>query len=164
MVMAAPTLRQDYWETFQLQPGDIEYLYNHLLETEIPLTSQELIEVLVKERIRQERLSLEQQRTSRGAIYMPKERYEVGQTLVFPALGWRRGEVRTVRPGNNPDLGEFEVIQVAFEDGAVNEFAAGLQEHALNQPVRISEDEVHLNPEYVLRHYREDLVERLEET
>jgi len=163
MVMAAPTLRQDYWETFQLQPGDIEFLYNYLLETEIPLTSQELIEVLVRERIRQERLALEQQRTAGGLIYMPKERYTVGQKLVFPSLGWRQAEVRAVRPGNNPDLGEFEVIQVAFEDGSMAEYAAGLQNHILNQPIRIAEDEVYLNPQYVLSNYKEELIERLEE-
>ena len=131
MVMIPYTLREDYWDTFTLQQDDIEFLYNHLLETETPLTSQELLEVLVKERIQREKLDIEKQRVSAGDTYLPKERYTVSQKLVFPALAWKQGEVVAVRPGNNPDLGEFEVIQVAFEDGDKREYAAGMLNHKL---------------------------------
>jgi hypothetical protein len=163
MVMIPYTLREDYWDTFTLQQDDIELLYNHLLETETPLTSQELLEVLVKERIYREKLDIEKQRVSAGDTYLPKERYAVSQKLVFPALAWKRGEVIAVRPGNNPDLGEFEVIQVAFEDGDKREYAAGMLDHRLNEPVKIVEDETTLDPEYVLRNYQETMIEALEE-
>ena len=101
MVMASFKLREDYWETFQLQEQDIEFLYNHLLETEEPITSDELVALLVDERIQQEKLEIEQQRSSGSDIYYPKDRYQVDQDLVFPVLEWRRGKVLAVRPGRN---------------------------------------------------------------
>jgi len=48
MGVAIYSMGEDYWESFKLQEEDIESLYNHLLETETPLTSKELTEVLVK--------------------------------------------------------------------------------------------------------------------
>ncbi|MBI2330969.1 MAG: hypothetical protein HYU84_02115, partial [Chloroflexi bacterium] len=56
--------------------------------------------------------------------------------LVFPAIGWQRGKVASVRPGVNPAVGEFDVLTVEFEDNAERLFAAGLASHALNdEPV-----------------------------
>ena len=75
MVTVSFSLQEDYWEIFQLQAADIEYIYNYLLETETPLTSQELVEVLVKERIRQEKIAIDQQRSAGGDVYLPKEQY-----------------------------------------------------------------------------------------
>ena len=43
--------REDYWNTFYLQEEDVEFLYNYLLEKEIPLTSREMTEALVKEAV-----------------------------------------------------------------------------------------------------------------
>ena len=163
MVMTAPLLREDYWETFQLQQDDIEFLYNHLLETETPLTSQELLEVLVHERIRLEKEAIEHQRASRGETYKPASRYQVSQRLVFPALAWLQGEVTAVRAGNNPDLGEFDVIRVTFENGDVREYASNLTKHALNEPIQITEDEQGLNLGFVYDNYQESLLESLDE-
>jgi hypothetical protein len=163
MVLALFSLREDYWENFKLQEEDIEFIYNYLLETETPLTPEELVEALVVERIRQEKLSIEKQRSSGGDLYLPVERYKVAQKLIFPALSWQRGEVLNVRVGQNPDLGEFEVIQVELEDGNVREYAAGLEDHILNQPPEIGEGDESLNPDFVLRLYHEDLVRHMEE-
>ena len=49
MVTPSLLLREDYWETFELREADIEFLYNHLLESEMPMTPQELVEILVAE-------------------------------------------------------------------------------------------------------------------
>ncbi len=163
MLMTQYSLREDYWDNFSLQQEDIEFIYNELLETETPLTSQELIDILVKERIQREKLVIDQQRTADGDQYLPKERYAVSQKLVFPTLDWKKAKVVNVRPGNNPELGEFEVIQVAFEDGDVHEYAAGLQDHALNQPLDLAEVDATLDPDYVLNNYQEFLVETLDE-
>jgi hypothetical protein len=163
MVMAPFALREDYWDTFELREEDVEFLYNLLLEAETPLTTPELVEALVKERIRQEKIALEQQRTSGGDLYMPKEHYTVDQNLIFPALDWKRGKVVNLRPGYNPDLGDFEVVQVRFDNGEMHEFAAGLDEHALNQPLQVPEDDISLDAGSILRNYREDLAEGLEE-
>jgi hypothetical protein len=88
------SLREDYWETFELQNEDIEFLYNHLMEVETPLTSNELLMALLTERIRQEKLTIEKQRSSGGMLYLPKESYTVGQPIVFPAFGWKRAIVK----------------------------------------------------------------------
>ena len=63
------------------------------------------------------------------------------QKLVFPALGWQQGEVADVRPGWNPDFGDFKVIKVAFDDGETREFAASLNDHVLNNPPDPSKNE-----------------------
>lgn len=163
MVIATPTMNEQYWEAFELQKDDIEFLYNHLLELETPLTPIELVSALVDERILTQRQVLERQRTSGGDLYQPKGVYAPSQKLVFPALGWKRGEVTAVRPGQNPDLGEFQVLQVHFEDGAQKEFAAGLASHRLNEPLKVVDDFSFLNKQSVLEDYSEDLTATLEE-
>jgi hypothetical protein len=163
MVMAPQSLREDYWESFELQNEDIEFIYARLLDVEEPLTPKELIGVLVGERIRREMLEIEQQRNAGGDAYMPKERYQVDQTLVFPAHGWEKGIVTGVRPGENPDLGPFDVIRVTFDEGEVREYAAGLEDHILNQPQQIEITEKSLNPGWVLAQYEDDLVAALED-
>lgn len=162
MSMVMNTMDEGYWESFKLENEDIEFLYNHLLELETPLTPLEIVEALVNERIRRQKLELERQRTSGGDLYQPKGSYQVNQKLVFPALGWKRGEVVGVRPGSNPALGEFKVIQVALEGGARREFAADLGEHSLNAPPRVEEELVHIDKASVLQNYGEDLVDALE--
>ena len=163
MVVSQIALREDYWSSFELQDQDIEFLYNHLLELETPLTSKELTTALVKERILCEKLAIERQRSSGGAIFFPKEHYTVKQNLVFPVFNWRKGQVVGVRPGRNPDLGEFEVIKVVFEEGDTHEFAAGLEDHPLNRPPEITQDDDSLNLSVVMDKYGDYLVTCLEE-
>ncbi len=160
--MKVTAIREDYWENFQIEPADIEFIYNYLLEKETPLSSKELAKALAEDRIRREKVAIERQRSAGGAVYLPKEAYSVGQALVFPALNWKSGEVVKVRPGENPDLGDFQVIQVALEDGESKEFASGIADHKLNQPVDYFRDGF-LDLETVLVHYGDDLVEYLEE-
>ena len=163
MVTVSFSLNEDYWQNFELHDEDIEFIYNYLLESETPLTPQELVAVLVDERIRYEKFSIEQQRSSGGDLYQPKGSYIANQNLVFPALGWQRGQVVQVRPGHNPDLGEFEVIRVAFNGLDEREFAAGLKNHILNEPPKILKDDASLDADFVLRNYADDLVQHLEE-
>ena len=150
MVTVTFSLGEDYWENFRLEEQDIEFLYNYLLELETPLTSEEVVTALIDERIRLHKLDLEKQRTSGGDLYQPKNSYKPKQTLIFPALGWRRGEVLGVRPGKNPDLGDFEVIQVQFEDNTQREFATNLSDHILNAPPVIIEDSNTINRKNIL--------------
>ncbi len=163
MAVAPFSLREDYWNTFELTDEDIEFLYNYLLDKETPLTSKELTTALVNERVQREKQALERQRSSQGNIYFPKDHYEVEQNLIFPALQWRRGEVVGIRPGRNPELGSFDVIQVEFEGGEKREFASGLEEHALNRPPEFKLDES-LDPEYVMQSYGEELVEHIQQS
>jgi hypothetical protein len=163
MAVAPFSLREDYWDTFSLQAEDREFIYNHLLEIETPITSEELMQVLVKDRIQREKLALEKQRSSGGDIYLPKLAYQAGQTLVFPALGWQSGTVIAVRQGHNPDLGSFQVIQVRLADNQVKELAANLPDHELNQPPDFSDEDPALNFDTVLQNYKDSLLDSLEE-
>lgn len=161
MSIAPLTLKENYWENFELREEDLEYLYNHLLEIEIPLTSRELTEVLVRERIRVESSRIEQQ-IGNGAVYFPKEHYKVGDKIRFPAYQWREAEVTGIRPGSNPEYPPFEVITVDFSKNENRAFASGIEQHALNAPVGLSADDPAIDPTYVLGHYSKSIQAKLD--
>jgi len=157
------TLSPDYWQTFSLGRKDLEILSTHLFENEVPLNEAELVPILIDERISTERAELAKQQKSSGRVYLPGEHYQAGEKVVFPALDWKKGKVSGVRPSVNPGLGEFEVIEVAFEDESVRQFAAGLEDHKLNRPVEIAADDQLLNPANVLKAHGPELEQKLTE-
>lgn len=163
MVLATISLKEDYWEDFELQEDDIEFLYAHLLDTETPLTPQELIVALVEDRIIREQKQVEEKRLAGGSVFLPQEQYVSGQKIVFPSLDWREAEVIGIRAGHNPDLGDFSVIQVQFENGEEREFAAGLADHALNNPYERVEEEEGPSAQSILDAYEDILAKRLEQ-
>ncbi len=162
MTAAAFSMGEEYWEAFQLRESDIEFLYNYLLELETPLTARELLAALVEERIQEQKRELQRQRTASGDLYQPKDTFRLDQNLVFPALGWKKGRVTGIRPGLNPQIGEFQVIQVALEDGTQREFASGLKEHKLNAPPQLADDFEHLDRDTVLKKFGDRLLDILE--
>ena len=155
------SIREDYWENFSLNAEDVHYLYEHLLEIEIPQTSMELVAVLVGDRLRRERAALERKQREGGDIYMPKEKYQKGDKLVFPAIAGKSGSVIDVRPANSYLEESFDVIEVAFDNGDSRLFATGLQTHVLNNPPEISDDDPLLSPQAVIVTWGELLLERL---
>ncbi len=163
MAITPLSLRVDYWDKFIVKEQDLQYLYNYLLEIETPQTTQELIAALVAERIRQEKVNLSKRQVSNGIIYLPKEHYQVGQSLAFPALNWSQGQVKAIRVGYHPEFPPFEVIQVEFDKDGVKEFAAGLDKHPLNQPVMIKLDDPQLDPTLVARKHGARLLRELDE-
>jgi hypothetical protein len=163
MSIAPLSLRQNYWDDFSYQESDLDFLYNFLLENETPLTAKELVREVVKERIRIEKQSLQSQNQPTGKIYLPKDHYQVGQSLIFPAAEWKSGKVVSVREGNNPELTPFEVIDVDLEGGEHRQFAAGLENHKLNEPVSINLDDPNLDVNHVMSIYDENLIDGLTE-
>jgi hypothetical protein len=161
MVIAPLSMEKDYWQNFDVEEQDLEFLYNYLLEVEQPQPTEKLLEALVSERIRLERASLEQQQQAIGDVYLPKERYQVGQSIQIPALDWQVGKVISIRSGNNPELPVFEVIEVELESGEKRLLASGLEDHKLNQPVTVDVDDPQFNPATVLEQHGEQLTERL---
>lgn len=161
MVAVLNSIREDYWESFTLQEEDTEFVYNYLLELETPLTSDELAEALIGDRIRREKLALEKQRTSGGQLYQPMGKFRKNQKLIFPAFGWQIGQIIDVRKGSNPNDGNFKVIKVAFEDGSEREFASGIADHILNEPPKISEENELLDSAFVIQYYGEKIKEQL---
>jgi hypothetical protein len=163
MGTANMTMNEDYWDSFSIEEQDIEFLYNYLLETEIPLNTRELINALIKERIERRRAEIERQRMSGGDLYLPKLQYKLDQKLIFPTLNWKQGKVVASRQGENPDLGEFQVVKVAFEDGNQREFASHLENHKLNEQPVVAQEFQHIDERTVLRLYGNDLEDALEE-
>jgi len=161
--MSSYSMSEEYWESFELQTEDLEFLYNHLLELETPLNSRELAEALIDERIHRKKMEIEKQRTTGGDLYQPKNAYSVQQKLIFPALSWKHGKVTGDRLGYSPVLGEFQVIQVTFDDGSQREFASDLLDHKLNEPPKIVEDVGIMTKETVLKIYSDDLIDTIEE-
>ena len=161
MAIAPLSLKENYWDLFQIQEEDLEFLYNHLLELETPQTPQELVKALVAERIRKEIKSLETEKSSGGNTFLPKAHYQTGQVLVFPANDWKPGNILSVRPGNNPEIPAFEVIEVSFGAEEIKYFATGLPDHTLNKPIPIARDDPNLNVEKVLVKYGPHITELL---
>ncbi|HSH02017.1 MAG TPA: hypothetical protein VLL52_05805 [Anaerolineae bacterium] len=126
------TQTKEYWvDDFQITEADVEQIYNHLLEVEVPQTTQQLAHIVFTHRVNEERNRLAQKMSSRK-MYQPKNSYEVGDELIFPALKFKAGVVKAIRDGYNPQDGQFDVLQVEI-NGKEREFAATLtQEHVLN--------------------------------
>lgn len=132
----------EYWiGEFKPTAKDLDALYGFALDVAEPLDIETLAATLVRQHV--ERLSAAQKgrAAGRAAVYLPSDRYEKGQKLVFPALDSAAGEVAAVRPGNNPAYGKYEVIQVRL-DGEAREFAAGISfEHALTETLMPADPE-----------------------
>ncbi len=127
------TQTAQYWEEeFALEQTDIDQLYNHLLEVEKPQTIAQMTTVVIEHRVNAELKQVERLMAGR-TIYQPADNYDVGAKLVFPVMQFAHGDVTGKRKGFNPQVGQFEVIQVDI-DGEAKEFASNLEaDHVLNQ-------------------------------
>lgn len=132
-MMQRKTQTAEYWQAFSLTPRDVDFLRTALADAERPLSTPELAEAIVGERIRREESDLRAE-LSRGTLYQPRKQYAVGDRVIFPQLEYRLGEVVERRAGENPEYGQFEVITVDFGPGKrQRSFAAGLDApHRLN--------------------------------
>jgi len=156
---------EEYWNSIKLGDDDVDFIINLLLERELPLTGQEMLPALIEYRLARYQKEQERLAEPEAELYLPAETYEVGKELAFPALDLSVGTVTGTRPGTNPELGEFTVIQVTMKDGgATREFAAGLEDHVLNHPPEPVEDVESLEDvDNVLRRFGKALRKNLEE-
>jgi len=156
-----PILSNDYWKNLQITSHDIEFLQTHLFEIETPLSTREMVAVLVSERNRAEQLAVQKRRESGGKAYLPKDEYQTNDDIVFPKLDWKHGKIANIRPGSNPELGEFDVLTVVFDDSSERMFASKLTTHALNdEPVSTRDEDIDL--EAVLRSFGHSLDKKLD--
>ncbi len=103
-----------FWrDQFEVSSGDLDFIYNLLLDTQAPQSTAQFAVTLIDEYLRRENTKIESE-LAKGETYMPKQRYDVGQTLVFPALDFAAGKVTDVREGQNPEHGDFQVMQGRF--------------------------------------------------
>ena len=132
MLMQQKTISDSYWENLSLNDLDLDLLSNYLFEKEKPLSTSELANALIFARIKKEKEKEALRQSQLGTRFTPQNDYEEGQTLLFPALDWISGVVRSKRAGSNPDFEGFNVIEVEFEDKTVRCFASNLLNHPLN--------------------------------
>jgi hypothetical protein len=135
-MISVPTFSYEaYWTDFDVSDEDLDFIYNLLLDREVPLTTEEMSSALIEHRLM--RLEEEAQEAVEVdyTVYLPESTYEVGQSVLFPALGNVLGSVVGIREGENPEIKSFDVIKVKFEEsGLQREFAARLEDHILNNP------------------------------
>jgi hypothetical protein len=126
-------LPSHHWaRNFSIEPDDIDTLINLLLEKEAPLTIQQLMRVLIENRLDREYAALEE-RFKDVHVYNPEHHYDVGSRIAFPAFSYSTAMVTGVRSGTNDEYGPFSVIAVKFdEDESEREFASEFEpDHVL---------------------------------
>jgi hypothetical protein len=109
-----------HWaRNFVIEQRDIEHLTGLLLEKETPLDSESLARALIEERLNLEAATL-RERYKDARFYNPSQSYQSGQKIIFPEFDYDTAVIKSVRPGNNPDYGDFNVIGVEFDDDDLN--------------------------------------------
>ena len=140
-----------YWREFRVTDADLDYLSNALVEGEIPLPLDRLARALTTFRCKKEENRINQE-LAKGNLYLPKNTYEEGDQVVFPALEYAVATVTGVRDGHNPEYGTFRVMELDFQSGKTREFATGLADHPLNEAVQITQEEL-ASPEEIYDEY-----------
>ncbi len=163
--MERQTQTEAYWQQLTLTEEDIDRIYNVLINATEPVPSIEIARVLVENRVQEEERRL-RQILSRGKIYRPKEDYDVGDVLVFPALDYAVGTVVGKRGGRNPAYPDFSVIQVQLEgEETPREFAARLKApHPLNEngETDLSHLNQGLSPAQILEQFEDSILKAVE--
>ena len=78
---------EKYWNEFDVRDNDLDFIYNLLLEREIPLTTQEMAVALIGDRLERLEEEANQVEVSTTSVYLPADSYKVGERLMFPAVG-----------------------------------------------------------------------------
>jgi hypothetical protein len=142
-----------YWEEFQIIDSDLEFLFNRLLEVEEPQTVEQLFNHLILNRIHLAKDAFNLKKNQESLVYKPKEAYSVGQILSFPAMQWKKGKITEVRPGFNPQLSKFSVLEVEFENRDIYHFAADLENHKLNDVVEFRDGDFEADIQTIIEDY-----------
>jgi hypothetical protein len=122
----------EFWASeFSVSESDVEQLYNHFLEVQLPQTVDDLVRVIIAHRVAEESNRIKQLLSGR-TVYQPQNACGVGEELVFPGLKYAFGTVQSTRQGYDPRYGYYDVIAVEIA-GRTREFASNLPgEHILN--------------------------------
>jgi hypothetical protein len=165
-VIKRKTQSIDYWvRDYQVSEDDHEYIYDLLAESGEPKTTSELALAIIRRAMQQEERFLRDE-LAKALIYDPANSYQVGDVIYFPVLDFNKGEVTGIRPGNNPEHGEFDVITVQMEgEKKPRAFAANLKTpHTLNRSAddNVLDDSELLTPEEMLAETGDSLLPRIE--
>jgi len=133
-----------------------------LFERETPLAARDLCVEFVEARLKAERAAAEKNRKPLGKTFLPREKYQAGDGLVFPALEWKQGTVKSLRAGTNPAIEQFDVLTVEMEDRSERMFAANLETHFLNDAPILKPEEDEMKPAQILGEHGDLLEKKLE--
>jgi len=147
------TIADDYWNSININKNDIDFINNYLFDKEAPLSALELTPLIIEQRIRKESERILKEHANKGKLYTPTMIYLEGENLVFPSLGWDEGKITHLRPGFNPELGDFEVITVKMKSGGNRLFASCLENHFLNQKQVTDQEDQNSNPGSIVDQY-----------
>jgi hypothetical protein len=143
----------EYWSSLQVTPQDVENLHNVLFERETPLAVRDLCIEFIESRIKMERSAAEKKQKSGGKSFLPKEKYQIGDELIFPALEWQHGKVSAIRVGVNPTINNFDVLTVEMDDNSERMFASNLETHFLNEAQIPVPEQDEMNPVLILEEH-----------
>ena len=122
----------DWIESFALQSDDYDHLIHLLLEAGTPWSTAEIVIALLEHQLLREQEKSVNECEDWDEVYSSDKTYTSGQTIHFPLLGGLNGEAISIRNGDNPDYGEYEVVQILCEDDTTREFACGMENNSLN--------------------------------
>jgi len=165
-VIKRKTQSNDYWlRDYQISDDDHEFIYDLLAESEEPRATSELALAIVQRHMQQEERFLRDE-LSKALIYDPAASYQVGDVIYFPAMDFSKGEVKSIRAGNNPEHGDFDVISVKMAgEKKERTFAAGLKTpHKLNRTSddNLLDDTDLLSPDELLAQVGDSLLAKIE--
>jgi hypothetical protein len=144
-----PSASETYWNSFNVNDKDVERVYAYMLEKGEATPSADLVQTVIAARAHEE----EERRArlnSTAQLYQPKSSYELGQRLIFSTLNDVEGTVTNIRASDNPRLAPFQVVSVAFADGAIREYATGYTApHPLNEAKPIAMGAADESPEEI---------------
>jgi hypothetical protein len=147
-VIRRETQSPTYWHNFQVSESDLEQITTLFILTEQPHSVEDLALNIIQHRCALEDALIKRE-LAKGVLYQPNQSYQVGQTLVFPAMGYAVGELVEIRRGNNPEFAEFRVARLRFDNQETErEFAIELQvPHRLTYEGDTVADDGWLSPE-----------------
>ena len=155
-------LSQDYWERFEISDSDSEFLYNHLLEKEIPLSTESIAYSLIENRIETEKSRSETNKVKIEKLYKPADVYASGDVLIFPVFENIAGKVISTRAGINPEYPNLQVAEVELDDHSIRHFAFQCENHILNNEKAVNNSRV-VNAENAMQEYGNYVVSKLSE-
>jgi hypothetical protein len=153
----------DSWDQVGSADKDVERLYEFLLERGSPASGRELAVYLIGLRWRDEQEEIAQAAARTSPVYQPKQTYVTGQRVHFAAFGNREGTVKKIRAGDNPRLGEFQVMTVKFDDEpATRELSMNFtREHPLNRDQARVRESSGLSQQQIVEQYGEGIQTRI---
>ena len=119
---------ETYWNSFHVNDKDVERVYAYLLEKGQAAALADLARVVIAARAHEEQ-ERRARLSSQAHLYQPKNTYEVGQRLIFSHMNDVEGTITGLRPSDNPRVAPYQIVQVAFGDGTVREFASAYSVH-----------------------------------